>query len=1206
MKAFGIVRSRTSSEESTKLGLKSSRSRTTSSSSLKLDRISSAHPSPPLVSISKHKTSKSLSGINDSSTIQFPTSSSTPNFHSPPIPDDQKRNSQTILIQGFLQRKADYAPAVVHRQGIPTNTIISSPTSSPVNLLGSRPLPSVQNKSASGDIDLQRGWKPYKVYLRGAKLYLHKLPGDLSSTAKARFPTTMIDDRDSQVLEFGPGLTQADHDAGRKQQRVFWGTGGVAHPGLIVNSSSEKGKERERVQGGTLEALMHELVFGTSFNDPSSSSSSTPPLDSIPTYAIEAESLYDFFLHTLILAGPFLPFSPSHSASELDRCAGLATRTVLNLSTREEGLVNVEALALGKRLEKIVRIVLDLYPEDLRVMENGTSRASPTKVAFEQVIFQLKSLESTTEGEGVRASEELSKGMEEAFKLKKVVRSPTEFSHSRTSSRQGSGSNSGSPSKARRRGSSEQEPVSTALTLTPINFLASDPIAFADQIHSFHLNRLTSLTGSSSLSRQFMTASKSLNSTPSSPPVACLFSFSPSRPHFLTRLVIDTILAPTSASANQWLSASPPQALRAALIVHWISVAEELRSRGDAAGFVAIAMALCSRAIARLDDTWRRISSEKIQPVRQEWTAILTGLGFADEDDVQISSYTVAAVQIGTEVPYFGTVLEESARAIRMTRTPVENHPGAVDLTSLYSLHHTLQLAEKIWSGNTPATLDTRLDTDLQHLFQHLSRLPSPARPHLSAYITASLEVEVASSPLSASDLQFKVRPSTGPNPLLPLIMIEPLPHISLIDRPRIVQLAGRALSTKQSITSIPAEAALALHPTTSRATPSQRLARHNSYPPSTLPASLDRTTTFARFRNEIANPSDTLLRFADGDLVLRVVSTVLPAIPQASPARGRDILNRTASWIETRSPRPGASRRGSVASTSGGVPDSRRVSLLAGSPGSERNSLITSPLLQVAGEEEPVNVNVKAGTIDSLVDLLVVGIAETVRAPTTDADGEESLNTRRPFRFDSKQYRQSFFATFRAFISPLVLLDMLRKRYLAASSASQEYPTLSSARPFPTWSLSTDEAEVDWSQVASIRLAIISVLRHWVENHILDFLGDDELFTSASTFISFVERTETAAQETEVERQEDDEALRSAKVLKLHFVRDCLRPPTPFKRSKNSEHDETLDFSFDGLSASALLDRLDRLATAVNRDITGESSPSAVSVASLIILPCA
>lgn len=241
------------------------------------------------------------------------------------------------------------------------------------------------------------------------------------------------------------------------------------------------------------------------------------------------------------------------------------------------------------------------------------------------------------------------------------------------------------------------------------------------------------------------------------------------------------------------------------------------------------------------------------------------------------------------------------------------------------------------------------------------------------------------------------------------------------------------------------------------------------------------------------------------------------------------------------------------------------------------------------------MHVVVKAGTVESLVDLLVLGIGN-LRTPTKDADGESSLTGKRPLALDAEEYRSSFFATFRAFSSPLAILDMLRKRYLAAPNASREYVNLSSARPFPSWSMapSTETDDLDWTRIAAIRLAVLGNIRHWVEHQITDFLDDDDLYTSTATFLSFVEMTEQLA--LEERPKSDDAVLETAKWIRVRFSRSSLRPVVRARQAvigaPPAKSGRSVPLSFDALTATELVDRLDLIACHVTQDVTGARVP--------------
>ncbi|ORY40010.1 hypothetical protein BCR35DRAFT_336519 [Leucosporidium creatinivorum] len=1113
---------------------------------------------------------------------------------------DRRRDSQTIFCQGLLQRKGDYIPSTGRPLASPSansalNPSSTSPTvsqsgSSYFNARAASPLA----RSPKAEADLQRGWKPYRAILKGSKLYLNKLPGDLSTTAKHLFPSTIVDtgapslDPSSMFGPTSPSLL--GEDGTKRKQRAFWGTGASSHPGLVVG---EAGTDEPRVQGGTMEALVYELVFGTSFvaakpvptvvvgegvDEEGAELGEGAALEQ-PSPIDHDESPYDEFLSTLLLVWPALPFSASQSASELDRCAGLAVRTAVEAAAKDPNGSKATAEALATRLRKIVITICDKFPQDLRRTDKGRVVPSELKIALEEVVRQLRTLPVARVG-GDALAEAIERTFMGSEGLKTKSKPLTEWpplpapSQARSAS-----SNSGSPTKTRKRLPSEQE---LQPTLTAQSFLQTDPLAFAAQIHIFHLDRLAAISGNISTPRHLLrTASLILSTDPATKQTAItsLFSFSPASPHFLTRIVLQTILSSTSSNGGGMLfspaNASSPCKARAAIIAHWITVGEELKRRGDAAGWVAVASALCCRAIARLEDTWRSLPANKIEIVREQWAPTLYGVGFVDFEETRVGAFAFEAAEERTSVPFLGSVLEETVSALRTASTPTPTHPDAINMGPLYRVKDKLDVAAAVWTQEPLASLEAQPDHKTQFLLQASSRLGHPDKAHLSVYLTASLEAEPRPSTQHLS-LHYKTRSPTEPSPILPLLMVEPLPHITLIDREKIISSGSGALPRKQSTPGPSAPISAPILPSNSR------LARHNSYPPSTSTAT-DHISMFTRLRDEIATPSDTLLRFADGDIVFRIVSAAAPALPLAS-SNERGVLSRTSSWIESRSSRT-KSARTSLNSTF--VPLSRSSSRRESSPTSLRH-LEASAKLQVAGEEEPVHVVVKAGTVETLVDLLVLGTGN-LRTPSTDADGQSSLTGRRPLSLNMGEYRAAFFATFRSFSSALVVLDMLRKRYLAAPNAALEYVNLTPAKPFPTWSMapSPESDDWDWERITNIRLGVLKNLRYWMEQHVGDFLDDDDLWSSALTFLQFVESTEQASA---AKRPDDDAVLAEVQRLRKKFGRESLRPAVRTRSSAREASGTTSsDLSFDKLAASELVDRLDQVACRVTRDLTDQ-----------------
>lgn len=682
---------------------------------------------------------------------------------------------------------------------------------------------------------------------------------------------------------------------------MFWGTGATSHPGLVL-PGEEKRKGREAVKGGTLEALAHELVFGTTFIATSPSETTTEVANQAEE---EAERLYDEFLETVLLFASSLGFPSPQFASELDRCVSLAVRSALEAAGKDpvdSSPPERTGKALAERLDKVVRTICERYPADLRGPSNEAG-ASVWKSALDVLTRQIATLSGAEEVRGDRKSLEEVVSDACAGSTSPAGTPVTEWPPAgiRSSNQRPLTSVSNSPTKTRKRLPPEPD---LAAYMSATAFLATEPTAFAAQVHFFHLDRLAALSNGTSRARHvlraastFLVADAALRATALTP----LFSFTSSSPHFLTRVVLNTILpggsGPVAVTSPNLFGPTPSNhELRAKIITRWIGVGEELKRRGDATGWAAVASALCSRSVARLQETWRIVEPDLVETVRREWALTLARMGFADLDNASIQPLAFPAPEENTAVPYLGSILEEASSALRLARAPSEEfQSGAVSLAPLYPLLPKLREVDDTWSTAKPVPLkDVRPEPELQLFFQYMSRAPPPARPQLSAYLTVSVQVEPR-PPAQHLSLHFKSWPVTEPSPLIPLLMVEPLPHITLVDRDKIIQSAAGALPRKQSgtsLTSIPAAVPSKVEP--------GRLTRHNSYPPSAT-SNTERSGIFSRLRSEIAHPSETLLRFADGDIVFRIISVALPSVPAASPSNEMGVLSRTSSWIESR-----------------------------------------------------------------------------------------------------------------------------------------------------------------------------------------------------------------------------------------------------------------------------------------------------------------
>ncbi|KAM0793470.1 hypothetical protein ACM66B_000912 [Microbotryomycetes sp. NB124-2] len=1119
--AANHARSRAPSSSSTS----TSGGRRTRTTSLAPSAALDSYPSPSLTASTSTSRSPSPSRDPRNDDLAVPNANGKAPSASPTLTAgsgdrDWKRDSQTIWFQGFLLRKGDYVPFTPKRSpGSPSGTSTASSS-----YFGSKEV-----RPSKSDQDLQRGWKPYSGVLKGSKLYLHKLPGDLASTARHLFPTTVIDE--SQAL---PSLSPVaspllGDEGGRRRQRTFWGAGNDSHPALIRSTSSVDG--HQFVKGGTLEAAMHELVFATTATDPSS------------------ESAFDEFRRTLLLYWPYLPIPAGSFAQELGRYAKLAIDPASDPRARESSASTEAAIRSASRLQDLITIISTTYPQDLRHVERGKATFSELGRLLIDLAGAVDSLSFAGRQDSQQETLAVVKEAYEAVYQKPTSSSPLTEWQPVPGTPSTPKSASSSPSKTRKRIGAD---ATLASNYSPL--LQLPPTTLALQIHMFHLDRLAAISGNVTAARHILrTASLLLASeAPNKTTITSMFSFSASTPHFLTRIVLDTIL-PTGSANSRPASAMTVEA-RAQLIEYWVAVGEELRKRGDMAGWAAVAMALCCRASTRLDECWRSVSFAVSDTVRGVWATLLNDVGFTDGESTFVQPIATTESK-GTGVPFFGSILSEAVTQLGRATAKMSGSDPVIDLARLYDLRKRLSQLEQVWQQESVATLVDLPNQQVQFLLQSASRLPPPRElASLGSYLPSSFEVEPR-FPTQGFNVQSRARGTGDVNALLPLLMVETLPHITLMDHKKLGDV-----STSDGSNS-------------GRRKDADGLRRRNSYPPT--PARLvERLGTFAKLRREISSSSDTLLPFAEGDIVFRIVSSA----PVDVSRRTSGAFVRTPSWIESKSMSKSKSNRASVGSNL--VPLSRSSSRRDSSPVSHRSSESGGAAKSGATTTmiEPVQVVVQTATVEALVDTIILGTCIYL-TPSTDADGQPSLSGGRPLSLDRDELVHTFFSTYHAFSSPLAVLDMFRKRFLAATNAAAELAGLTSDRPFPSWSLSPASAEslgdvVVQESSSRIRLDILETIRFWIARFVGDFLDSDDLWSSTLTLLEYIANLKESA-----------EISSMARSIKQELCVAALRPSCASVGS--GESTGAKPFSFDQASAQDIVECLDGLSRAMVGDIT-------------------
>ncbi|KAE8216721.1 hypothetical protein CF327_g157 [Tilletia walkeri] len=651
----------------------------------------------------------------------------------------------------------------------------------------------------------------------------------------------------------------------------------------------------------------------------------------------------------------------------------------------------------------------------------------------------------------------------------------------------------------------------TALVQTRFSgqvLLGLSQMEVAQQISLFHRDRLRYLV-SPRLTLSKLTATGEAHATQQQ--ARALFSFDSLVPHYLTRLVLDQLL-PTGSTGladginkrlagphNAPATIPPAQAAkqRAALIRHWIAIGIHLHFLGDYAGWVAICAALCSRAVARLEATWRYVADKDRELLGSTWAPKLARLGWAegirgridallsDSDDTSVKSRR----KRNSPIPYFG----DACVAIR--RLPAAA-PGSGQLI----VAENLDAAERVFglvfdSQQRDAALSALVNTGLAMdspefapITEYQATLQALADARMDTDVARYLNHSLHAEPktLGAHEPYWRQPRSARAtsNALVPLLFPQPLPHLSLVDRASL--LAGVTEPPRSSSGLLDPERTITARSPGSRPQLSgSPLARSLTFPAS-QPTRNARTFAFNRIPewssvsgNAGGNGDEHVLHIGP-DLVLRTVGEVAPSTPsspRASKRFSQDMSRQTRPLSQV----------------------SKRSSL----PASNRSSVV-----DVAAT---LAVTLKAGSLEKITDIMVMGV-DHITTSLPDDNGEVPLSSARKahLSMDLHSFRLAFLGTFRTLCTPNVLLRMLVKRFVAAEAAGAEYamPVPTWTEPyFPTWQppsvAPNADHPIDWEMVTNIRAGVLATLQTWFERFAQDFAEDRDLYDEMNAFFS-------------------------------------------------------------------------------------------------------
>jgi hypothetical protein len=553
---------------------------------------------------------------------------------------------------------------------------------------------------------------------------------------------------------------------------------------------------------------------------------------------------------------------------------------------------------------------------------------------------------------------------------------------------------------------------SSSRSLAADEFLRIDPTVLADQVHLYHLKYFRAWSPADDIS--LLLVSPHLPPQNHRNPLV----FGSSNVHFLGERVLNHVLCgDATRSVDQ----------RVVLLSRWIRVAEFLKQRGDVVGYVAIIMAVLSPPILRLRETWSAMCPKLLAELRDSGTKVMLLLErrrFSAQSDIS-DGRVLVPMELGVEmtnsqgIPFFGDLCHcmDEAYASRNRNVDYQKMDHGLKLITASLNRWKTEWVGRV-SGIGPER-DTKEEEGIQNCLHSLNlNLQNPPSVNSTFFFEKSLACEPSPSGMYLqSHYHQKLPLSTGAN--IPLIFTDIQVSFSLFDRSDTLAISGNLhkkspssglASPANTMGSYPIGVQLNhnLRPPASQG--QQTLRRTRSFPPS-IPSGqttgyddLDFTTrertavlqggdnAMLRAIRDVAGVGQRLFHSKDGELVLKSITDDSQSRPSSvieRTSKRQSVVSRRYSQIHSAGASPRASVHGDVS--------------LPTTPAREGFNLDPTPSLLVVP---------KGGTLERLVDILVLGVEDFSRRMTGPAKGGSS----RPplLRMDMNVFTITFFATFR------------------------------------------------------------------------------------------------------------------------------------------------------------------------------------------------
>lgn len=1001
------------------------------------------------------------------------------------------------------------------------------------------------NPSASSYANLHPSYYPQHSNPSMASVHTHKR---ITSSAAS------IGSTSTSLKHSTASLHQVNSNTGPGAANQLFFRGNEPHPDLEY--------ERGRIVGGSEQAICHTILFGPSNSFAKTSVLLLPLLTDI-VQALEVLTLYTSSASHLLSSLP----QQSSSHDDDEDVSPMASATLALVSRLKLVVETMQNNFPGMLLDNSIFAALLKLVDSVSLHDYQVSTELKKSVFLKQKSM-TEILSYGTHQEPIMWSG-LQPNINEAVSDRLHIlllgiesQNKHHFTSPGSSTHNGPGANPPvdlhNPAPAPHAGGKYGHP-NFFLHIPPDLILDLSVDIFAKQIYHFHLAFSKDWSPTSDISLLFNTRYSYNKHSP--------LVFDSTNIHFLGSLLIDHLFNLNHRVDNSY---------RGKILTYWINLGNALKNCGDMVGWLSIATVICSIPVLRLRSTWCYVSSDIRDRVTKEWAPVVFDLErrLMISDMSRKSTFHVLAPQgIGITypkervVPFFGdlcvkfeegSTYKQCESRLNRIRTAFERWesyleqipqndtfeplPDAVPVIQklLYSLlsHH---YEAPVVSPESILKLSLNIEPNYfgQYLKYHYSQKSALAT---GSYIPVLFTILVpayrlfpkltllnSTAALQGSSSKRTLRPSASRS------------GDSFKTQP--IRIQNNGLVSSSSHPQFP--------------TGELNIQRAINFP--ALPQQMLLTTGYA----EIDNPARQFVMNVTGnspllqdiydilnigariyhigeDIVLKAFDEeahnhFIPHQPPQAYLMESSRSNASATAV----PRMTSIQLASHDPTALGLPD--------GSPGAAPRH-----------RGHIINTVVKAANLERLVDILVLGVsdfsafvnaddlarypeqphsddpqaanssASSITTSNTSATAVSNSNgpsqsTQAPvFKVDMDVHTMTFFATYRSFCSPSVLLESFRKRFVGARSAALSIVTqinntknlhetnsqdltpqqtlqssssgnLNSDSHFPNWDVTcdADPESIDWRIVAQIQIGVLEACHLWVSQYFSDFSND-------------------------------------------------------------------------------------------------------------------